>query len=123
MRHPLTRLCENVARAFQPEGLSDSSRWSKRSADHRTTNETIFHPEKGWQKTVEPLQGSGELPASFRWSALRFDHRLLSDSLSGWDPPAYGGGSDKPFLVLAEQSSIEMLSDNLNSLDRIDTIN
>jgi len=25
--------------------------------------------------------------------------------------------------VLAEQSSIEMLSDNLNSLDRIDTIN
>src|SRR2546427_12773467 len=87
MRHPLTRLCENVARAFQPEGLSDSSRWSKRSADHRTTNETIFHPEKAWQKTVEPLQGSGELFASFRWSALRSDHRLLSDSPSGWGHP------------------------------------
>ena|SRR2546421_8498145 len=52
-------------------------------ADHRTTNENDFPPEKGGRKTVAPLQGAGELLASFRWSALRSDHRLLSDSLSG----------------------------------------
>jgi hypothetical protein len=27
--HPLPRLCENAAIGFQPEGLSDSSRWSR----------------------------------------------------------------------------------------------
>src|SRR5947209_5555063 len=49
-RHQCSALSEPgaVATGSQPEGLSDSSRWSERRADHRTTNENYFPPWKGW---------------------------------------------------------------------------
>jgi len=43
-----------VVDGSQPEGLSDSSRWSERSADHRPTNKDDFHPEKGGRKRWHP---------------------------------------------------------------------
>src|SRR6266851_3567398 len=43
---------------FQPEGLSDSSRWSQRSADHRATIENNSTPGKGVRKKVAPLRGT-----------------------------------------------------------------
>src|SRR5882762_5715252 len=43
---------QNRARSrwAQPEGLSDSSRWSQRSADHRTTIESNSQPERVSEK-------------------------------------------------------------------------
>ena len=50
---------------FQPEGLSESSRWSKRSADHRTTIKICFHPERvaemGGRKRWHPPESVGEI--------------------------------------------------------------
>jgi hypothetical protein len=45
---------KNEASGFQPEGLSDSSRWSQRSVDHRTTIENNSTPETGVRKTWHP---------------------------------------------------------------------
>jgi hypothetical protein len=49
----------------QPEGLSDSSRWSQRSADHRTTIENDSTPGKGVRKTVAPLRGTDNVGTAF----------------------------------------------------------
>src|SRR6266850_1523514 len=67
----------------QPERMSDSSRWSHRSADHRITIENNFTPGKGVRKNGGTPPGCEPMGAPFRWSALRCDHRLLSDSPSG----------------------------------------
>ena len=45
---------------LQPEGLADSSRWSKRSADHRKTIEMIPDPERV-SEVLAPLRGAGKL--------------------------------------------------------------
>jgi hypothetical protein len=42
-----------VCRISQPEGLSDSSRWSQRSADHRKREERNATPWKGVRKAPE----------------------------------------------------------------------
>jgi hypothetical protein len=68
-------------RGFQPEGLPDSSRWSQRSGDHRRVVGLVSTlkgvPESG------TLSGSEIFSLGIRWSTLRCDHRLLSDSLPG----------------------------------------
>jgi hypothetical protein len=56
----------------QPEGLSDSSRWSQRSADHRTTIENNSTPGTGVRKTVAPLRGTEQgtlLSGGLRYAA------------------------------------------------------
>ena len=57
-----------VAIGFQPEGLTDSSRWSERSADHRTAG--------GRVSTLEGWQNSGTPPGCGKWllhsGGLRF---------------------------------------------------
>src|SRR5947208_3393558 len=73
------------ASSRQPEGLQDSSRWSKRSADHRI-GQVKRCTLKGCYEISQSCTHSGcELFFSnpFRWSTLRFDHRLLSRSPSG----------------------------------------
>jgi hypothetical protein len=69
---------------FQPEGLSDSSRWSQRSADHRKGVPPWSVPRRGTTVFLTPVPGVELFSIVVRWSALRCDHRLLSDSLSGW---------------------------------------
>jgi hypothetical protein len=61
----------------QPEGLQESSRWSERSADHRYRVSWIFP-----MKVLHPYRVLSKSSTRFRWSSLRFDHRLLSRSLS-----------------------------------------
>ena len=46
------------ANGFQPEGLTESSRWSERSADHRKVTVVRKHPEGG-ARVSETLSGSG----------------------------------------------------------------
>jgi len=58
-------VCSNVASGFQPDGLSDSSRWSQRSADHRITIENNFTPGKGVRKNGgAPSEGVTEKPGT-----------------------------------------------------------
>jgi len=44
----------------QPEGLPDSSRWSKRSADHRNTVKISRAPRRG-ARLLAPLRGANHL--------------------------------------------------------------
>jgi len=70
----------------QPRGLADSSRWLKRSENHRNKSEKSCTP-KGYENLKEnllrtlliwhPIGVRSFLPLN-RWSALRYDHRLLS---------------------------------------------
>ena len=46
------KLCENQASGFHPQGLSDSSRWSQRSADHRKGVPTWTTPGESVEKSV-----------------------------------------------------------------------
>ena len=76
-----------VNREFQSGGLKESSRRSQRSEDLRVSGESLVHPE-GVQH-AQPTRGCC-IPSGcpiqflrFRWSSLRFDHRLLSCSPSG----------------------------------------
>jgi len=70
---------------MQPEGLRESSRWSECSEDHRY-RVVPMRTLKGCQTS---LRGSRTPPGcccyfhAFRWSTLRYDHRLLSVSPSG----------------------------------------
>jgi len=64
----------------QPEGLSDSSRWSQRSVDHRETSEKNSATRRVARKIVA-LMGADE--RSFRSGGLRYAPNTGSDSLSG----------------------------------------
>jgi hypothetical protein len=76
-------LCENAAIGFQPEGLSDSSRWSEHSADHGRSAHVVRTPEGCHPVSDPPVSGVDLFSIVVRWSTLRSDHRLLSDSPSG----------------------------------------
>jgi hypothetical protein len=52
-----SRLCENAVIGFQPEGLSDSSRWSQRSGDHRKGVPTWSVPRRGASVFLTPVPG------------------------------------------------------------------
>jgi len=57
---------------YQPEGLSDSSRWSQQSGDHRETRVKEEHPGKGARKTVAPRRGAIQqllFPGGLRFAA------------------------------------------------------
>ena len=81
-----------VASGHQPGGLADSSRWLKRSENHRN-NRLRDAPRRGARisKRISFMQFSSGTPSGCnhscllnRWSSLRYDHRLLSCSPSGW---------------------------------------
>jgi hypothetical protein len=67
-----------MTQEYQPEGLSDSSRWSKHSGDHRITKAKEQHPGGVLEKKLAPRRGAIQKRTAFRWSSLRSDHRLLS---------------------------------------------
>src|SRR5688500_12572161 len=67
---------------LQPEGLADSRRWSERSADHRRAASSSSTPE-GCQSLLATLQVAEFFALVYRWSALRSDPRLLSNSPPG----------------------------------------
>jgi len=61
-------LCGRRAQEYQPERLSDSSRWSKRSGDHRLTSERQELPERVPEKQWHP-------------AGVRYNNTLLSGGL------------------------------------------
>jgi hypothetical protein len=53
------------------------------AATTRKQRVVLLHPEGVATFFLAPFQGAEILSLGFRWSALRSDHRLLSDSPSG----------------------------------------
>jgi hypothetical protein len=51
------RNCPRSIRCLQPEGLGESSRWSKRSVDHREPLVEL-HPERGATDFLAPILGA-----------------------------------------------------------------
>ncbi len=81
--------CVKRRSGFQPEGLADSSRWSQRSADHRTTIDMIPDPE-GVSEIFEPLRVAGvfclpALQAEIDWVSFH------TASVAGTHPLPRGG--------------------------------
>jgi len=61
---------------FEPEGLADSSRWSKWNVEHWIKINTEGHPGEVHESCT--LSGCGEVFSPYRRSTLRCDLRLLS---------------------------------------------